>query len=507
MSSATKTAIQPTREENYSDWYLEVIKAAGLAEHSPVRGCMVIKPWGYAIWEHMQRILDGMFKETGHENAYFPLFIPLSFLEKEAQHVEGFAKECAVVTHHRLEKGPDGRLIPAGPLEEPLIVRPTSETIIGEMYSNWVQSWRDLPIKINQWANVVRWEMRTRLFLRTTEFLWQEGHTAHATEKEALEETTQMLNIYENFVQNYLGVPVIKGEKTPTERFPGAVATYTIEAMMQDRKALQGGTSHFLGQNFAKASKIQFCDEQGALEYAWTTSWGITTRMIGALVMTHSDDDGLILPPRVAPAQVVIIPVMHKEESKAAVLSYCHRLAEELRAQIYADVKVRVIVDERDMRGGDKLWSWIKKGVPLRLEIGPRDIEKGMLGLARRDRGHKETTMVTKEDLVAKIGEHLDAIQNDLFTKARRFRDEHIRRIDTKEEFYAYFTALNADKPEIHGGFALCHWSGDEEVEKQVKEDLGVTIRCIPLDAPIENGRCVISGKPSNKRVIFAKSY
>ncbi len=507
MSNATKTAIQPTREENYSDWYLEVIKAAGLAEHSPVRGCMVIKPWGYAIWEHMQRILDGMFKETGHENAYFPLFIPLSFLEKEAQHVEGFAKECAVVTHHRLEKGPDGKLIPAGPLEEPLIVRPTSETIIGEMYSKWVQSWRDLPIKINQWANVVRWEMRTRLFLRTTEFLWQEGHTAHATEKEALEETTQMLNIYENFVQNYLGVPVIKGEKTPTERFPGAVATYTIEAMMQDRKALQGGTSHFLGQNFAKASKIQFCDEQGALEYAWTTSWGITTRMIGALVMTHSDDDGLILPPRVAPAQVVIIPVMHKEESKAAVLSYCHRLAEELRAQIYADVKVRVIVDERDMRGGDKLWSWIKKGVPLRLEIGPRDIEKGMLGLARRDRGHKETTMVTKEDLVAKIGEHLDAIQNDLFTKARRFRDEHIRRIDTKEEFYAYFTARNADKPEIHGGFALCHWSGDEEVEKQVKEDLGVTIRCIPLDAAIENGRCVISGKPSNKRVIFAKSY
>src|SRR3984957_11078295 len=331
MSGKAQTAIHPTREENYPEWFQEVIRVSELAEHSPVRGCMVIKPWGYAIWENMQRILDGMFKATGHVNAYFPLFIPLSFLEKEAGHIEGFAKECAVVTHHRLEKGKDGKLVPAGELEEPLIVRPTSETIIGAMYAKWVESYRDLPILINQWANVVRWEMRTRMFLRTTEFLWQEGHTAHSTEAEAREETMRMLDVYVNFVEKYIALPVIKGEKTPAEKFPGAVNTYCIETMAQDRKALQGGTSHFLGQNFPKASDIKFRDVDGEVRYAWTTSWGATTRLIGAMVMAHSDDDGLILPPRVASSHLVILPVIHKEETKTEVLSYCHSLAGQLR--------------------------------------------------------------------------------------------------------------------------------------------------------------------------------
>jgi len=503
----TKTAIQPTREENYPEWYQQVIKAADLAEHSPVRGCMVIKPWGYAIWENVQRILDGMFKATGHQNAYFPLFIPLSFLEKEAQHVEGFAKECAVVTHHRLEKGKDGKLIPASPLDEPLIVRPTSETIIGEMYAKWVQSYRDLPILINQWANVVRWEMRTRLFLRTTEFLWQEGHTAHAKKEEAVEETLRMLNVYEDFVQNFLAVPVIKGEKTESERFPGAVNTYALEAMMQDRKSLQAGTSHFLGQNFAKAAGIKFCDEKGEEQYAWTTSWGMTTRLIGAMIMTHSDDDGLVLPPRVASSHVVILPVIHKEESKKEVLEACHLLAKELRAISYHGTALNVIVDERELRGGEKVWSWIKKGVPLRIEIGPRDLAKGVVSLARRDRPHREVQAIARNELVARATTILEEIQRGLYQKAVAFRDQHIHRIDNKEEFYAFFTPKHADQPEIHGGFALCHWSQDPLVEEQVKQDLNVTIRCIPLDGEPERGRCVISGKESSKRVIFAKAY
>ncbi len=495
----------PNREENYSDWYQKVIE--DLAEHAPVRGCMVIKPWGYALWENIQAILDRVFKETGHQNAYFPLFIPLSFLEKEAAHVEGFAKECAVVTHHRLELGKDGKLIPASPLEEPLIIRPTSETIVGEMFAQWVKSYRDLPLLINQWANVVRWEMRTRLFLRTTEFLWQEGHTAHETETEAKEETMRMLMIYEKFAHNCLAMPVIAGIKSESEKFPGAVTTYCIEGMMQDRKALQCGTSHFLGQNFAKASKIQFNDKEGTLSYAWTTSWGVTTRLIGGLVMTHSDDDGLVLPPRIASAHLVIIPIVHKEETRLDVIAYCHSLAFELRHLEYHGKKITVVVDERDMRGGDKSWSWIRKGVPCRLEIGPRDIAEGNLGLMLRDRPHKEKKVFTRPQLVSEFLAELDALQERMYTKAVAFRDAHLRRIDTKEEFYAFFTSKNRETPEIHGGFALCHWSGEEDVEEIVKRDLNVTIRCIPLNAPHEEGHCVISGKKSQRRVIFAKAY
>lgn len=505
MNKQQKNAISPTREENYPEWYQQVLKAADLAEHSPVRGCMVIKPWGYAIWENMQKILDAKFKETGHQNAYFPLFIPLSYLEKEAKHVEGFAKECAVVTHHRLEVGKDGKLVPAGALEEPLIVRPTSEMIIGEMFSKWVESYRDLPLLINQWANVVRWEMRTRLFLRTTEFLWQEGHTVHATEGEAIEETLRMLNIYEEFAKKTLAIPVIKGEKTASERFPGAVSTYTIEAMMQDRKALQGGTSHFLGQNFAKSSDIKFRDAEGNTCYGWTTSWGVTTRLIGALVMTHSDDDGLVLPPKIAPIHLVIVPIIHKEEMQQEVMSYCHLLAGELRHLIYDSKAVSVRVDDRDMRGGDKTWSWIKKGVPLRLEIGPRDIEKDQLLLMRRDRPHKETTPFTRGLLVAKLSEILQEMQTALYDKALEFRNKHTHKIDTKQDFYDFFTAK--DQESIHGGFAYAHWCEDEAVERAVKEDLGVTIRCIPLEEEEEEGGCVITGKKSLRRVIYAKSY
>ncbi len=507
MSTKTQTAIQPTRQENYPEWYQAVIKAADLAEHSPVRGCMVIKPWGYAIWENMQQILDKMFKDTGHQNAYFPLFIPLSFLEKEAAHVDGFAKECAVVTHHRLEKGKDGKLIPAGPLEEPLIVRPTSETIIGAMFSKWVESYRDLPLLINQWANVVRWEMRTRMFLRTAEFLWQEGHTAHATEQEAKEETDRMLGVYEHFVQNCLAIPVITGEKTPSERFPGAVATYSIETMTQDRKALQGGTSHFLGQNFSKASEIRFRDAVGETQYAWTTSWGVTTRLIGAMVMTHSDDDGLVLPPRVASAHIVLLPVIHKEETKASVLEYCHALAGQLRHLNYHGKPLSVIIDEREMRGGDKTWSWIKKGIPIRIEVGPRDIVADKLPMARRDKGHKDIQGVSRQELVGTVLSILDEMQNGLFQKALDFRNAHIKKIDTKEEFYAFFTPKNQENPEIHGGFALAHWCGDLDVEEQIKKDLSVTVRCIPNDSPLEEGKCPISGKPSQRRVIYAKAY
>ena len=502
-----KTAIEPTREENYPEWYQQVVKAADLAEHSPVRGCMVIKPWGYALWENMQRILDAKFKETGHQNAYFPLFIPLSFLEKEAQHVEGFAKECAVVTHHRLEKNAEGKLAPAGELEEPLIVRPTSETIIGAMFSKWVDSYRDLPLLINQWANVVRWEMRTRMFLRTTEFLWQEGHTAHATHDEALEETMKMLDVYVDFARNYLAIGVIPGEKTPSERFPGAVSTFTIEAMMQDRKALQCGTSHFLGQNFAKASEIRYRDAEGKLEHAWTTSWGLTTRLIGALIMTHSDDDGLIMPPRIASSHIVILPVIHKEESREEVIQYCKDLAKELRGINYMGLPIHVTIDQRDIRGGEKTWSWIKKGIPLRLEIGPRDISSDSLCLTRRDKPHKELIKVSRKELIENLSSILDDMHHNMLAKAEAFRDSNIKKIDSKEEFYAFFTPKNAQQPEVHGGFAYSHWSGDAEVEEIVKKDLNVTIRCIPLDGEEEEGVCVISGEKSTRRVLFAKSY
>lgn len=506
MAKKAENAISPTRQEDYPEWYQQVIKAADLAEQSPVRGCMVIKPWGWTIWENIQRILDRMFKETGHVNAYFPLFIPMSYLEKEAEHVEGFAKECAVVTHHRLEPGPEGGLVPAGPLEEPLIVRPTSETIIGAMYAKWVQSYRDLPILINQWANVVRWEMRTRMFLRTTEFLWQEGHTVHATEAEALEETQKMLGVYAEFARNYLAIPVIKGEKTAGERFPGAVSTYAIEAMMQDRKALQMGTSHFLGQNFARASQIKFLNQEGVECLAWTTSWGVSTRMIGGLIMTHSDDDGLVLPPRVAPRHVVMIPIFRSDEEKSAVLEYCHQLAHQLREQAYSDGRVLVEVDERDMRGGEKTWQHVKKGVPIRLEIGPRDIASDSVFVGRRDQPPREKTSMPRAQFIKDVVHILDAIQNSLYDRALRLREEATQTIDEFGEFEKFFTPQNPDKPEIHGGFASCHWADDPAVDEKLKE-LKVTIRCIPEDAPEESGKCIITGKPSNRRVIFAKAY
>jgi prolyl-tRNA synthetase len=502
-----KTAITPTRADDYPEWYQQVIKAADLAENSPVRGCMVIKPWGYRIWENIQHVLDKKFKDTGHQNAYFPLFIPKSFLEKEAKHVAGFAKECAVVTHHRLEVGPDGTLIPAGELEEPLIVRPTSETIIGAMFAKWIQSYRDLPLLINQWANIVRWEMRTRLFLRTTEFLWQEGHTAHATSGEARQETKMILDLYADFAENYMAMPVIKGEKTEGERFPGAISTYCIEAMMQDRKALQAGTSHFLGQNFAKASEIKFLDMSGKEEFAWTTSWGVSTRLIGGIIMTHGDDDGIIMPPRLAPAHVVILPIIHGDDVKTSVLEYCDVLAAELRGQTYDGRPLEVIVDKSEGRGGEKVWGWIKKGIPMYCEIGPRDIAAGAVFTGRRDRGRKERYTLPRNEFVGTIAATLDDIQKSLFERARDFRDKNIIRIDSKDDFYSYFTPKNIDKPEIHGGFALCHWNGKAAVEEQLRNDLSVTVRCIPLDNNEEPGKCVITGEPSTQRVIFGKSY
>ena len=462
---------------------------------------MVIKPWGYSLWENIQRILDGKIKAIGCQNAYFPLFIPLSFLEKEAEHVEGFAKECAVVTHHRLEKNGEGKLVPAGALEEPLIVRPTSEMIIGHSFSQWIESYRDLPLMINQWANVVRWEMRTRMFLRTAEFLWHEGHTAHATSQEAETQAKRGLELYRDFCYDHLALPVICGEKTPSERFPGAVTTYSIEAMMQDRKALQAGTSHFLGQNFAKSSQIRFRTETGTQEYAWTTSFGATTRLIGALIMTHGDDDGLILPPRIASSHVALIPIIHKEESRAQILDYCNSLAALLRDARYADEPLRVVVDQRDLRGGEKSWSWIKKGVPIRIEIGLREIEADRLGLLRRDRPHKEAKPFARSDLPREIPQILQEIQDGLLQRALGFREANTVRIDSRDEFFRFFSS------ETGGGFALCHWNEDPEIEKMVKEELNVTIRCIPHHMEEEKGRCIFTQEPSQRRVLFAKSY
>jgi len=511
-AAAAKTAITPRRDEDFPEWYQQVIRAAELAEPSDVRGCMVIRPWGYGIWENMQRQLDAMFKATGHRNAYFPLFIPLSYMQKEAEHVEGFAKECAVVTHHRLDIGPDGKMRPApgAELTEPLVVRPTSETIIGATYAKWVQSYRDLPILINQWCNVVRWEMRPRIFLRTTEFLWQEGHTVHESEAEAREETKRMLDVYEEFVRDYVAVPVFSGEKSESERFPGAVQTLCVEAMVQDRKAIQAGTSHFLGQNFSRASGIQFQTRDGKQEFGWTTSWGMSTRMIGTLIMAHADDDGLILPPRIAPTHIVILPITPKEETRAAVLEASDKLAAELRAAQYNGAPIEVEVDRRDLGGGVKNWEWIKKGVPLRVELGPRDLESGNVAVSRRDQPIKAKEFLARHEFVRRAPEILDSIQNNLLQRAKAFRDVNTRELNSKEEFYDFFTPKNSAKPEIHGGFALAHWSGARDIEEQVKDDLKVTIRCIPLDdpaAPAEPGTCVFSGAPSLRRVIWAKSY
>ncbi len=508
MSKAQQNAISPTRTEDYPEWYQQVIKAADMAENSSVRGCMVIKPWGFAIWENMQKVLDGKFKETGHENAYFPLFIPLSLMEKEAQHVEGFAKECAVVTHHRLEAAPNGTLVPAGKLDEPLVIRPTSEMIIGQVYSKWVQSYRDLPILINQWANVVRWEMRTRMFLRTTEFLWQEGHTVHATAEEAVEETRRMLDVYEDFARDFMAMPVVKGEKAPHERFPGAVDTYTIEAMMQDRKALQAGTSHFLGQNFAKAMNIHFQNEKGDDVHAWTTSWGVSTRLVGALIMTHADDDGLVLPPRLAPKHVVIMPIFKTDEEKAKVLDYCRALEKEITGIPYAGEAIRVAIDARDLRGGEKAWQHIKKGVPVRVEVGPRDIGSDSVFVGLRTQSPKDKKAVARSEFVKNLAQTLAAMQQALYDKALAFQKEHTLRIDSLDDLKAYFTptSKNEEKQEAHGGFALVHWVEDAETEKLLKE-MKITHRCIPLEGPAEEGKCIFTGKPSSKRSILAKSY
>ena len=483
------------RSDNYSQWYNELVVKADLAEQSAVRGCMVIKPYGYAIWEKMQRQLDDMFKETGHQNAYFPLLIPKSFLSREAEHVEGFAKECAVVTHHRLKNDPNGGGVVVDPearLEEELIIRPTSETIIWNTYKNWITSYRDLPILVNQWANVMRWEMRTRMFLRTAEFLWQEGHTAHATKEEAEAEAIKMLNVYSDFAEKFMAVPVVKGVKSPNERFAGALDTYTIEAMMQDGKALQSGTSHFLGQNFAKAFDVTFMNKDNKPEYVWATSWGVSTRLMGALIMTHSDDNGLVLPPKLAPIQVVIVPIYKNEEGLKAISEKVEPLVKELRAK---GISVKYD-DAENRRTGFKFADYEIKGVPVRLAIGQRDLEEGTVEIMRRDTLEKET--VKFDGIVAEVERLLEDIQNNLFTKALKMRESKTVTVDSYEEF----------KEKIEdGGFILAHWDGTPETEEKIKEETKATIRCIPFDGDKTPGVCMVTGKPSAQRVVFARSY
>ena len=483
------------RSENYSQWYNDLVVKADLAEQSAVRGCMVIKPYGYAIWEKMQRTLDDMFKETGHVNAYFPLLIPKSFLSREAEHVEGFAKECAVVTHYRLKNAEDGSGVvvdPAAKLEEELIIRPTSETIIWNTYKNWIHSYRDLPILCNQWANVFRWEMRTRMFLRTAEFLWQEGHTAHATKEEALVEAKKMLGVYADFAEKYMAVPVIKGVKTAHERFAGALETFTIEAMMQDGKALQSGTSHFLGQNFAKALDVKFINKENKLDYVWATSWGVSTRLMGALIMTHSDDNGLVLPPHLAPIQVVIVPIYRKQEQLAMVSEKVAGIVEGLKTK-----GISVKYDDADnKRPGFKFADYELKGVPVRLVIGPKDLEENTAEVMRRDTLGKET--VSLDGIVDYVANLLEDIQNNIYTKARNFRDSHIFEANSYDEFKELIEK---------GGFVLAHWDGTTETEERVKEETKATIRCIPLDGDTTPGTCIFTGKPSERRVIFARNY
>ncbi|GAB1468412.1 proline--tRNA ligase [Candidatus Cloacimonadota bacterium] len=507
MSKNKQTAIVPIREQNYAEWYQQVIKAADMAENSDVRGCMVIKPWGYAIWENIQRALDIMFRETGHRNAYFPIFIPKSYFEKEAEHVEGFAKECAIVTHSRLENDGAGGLKVAGELAEPYIVRPTSETIIGASFAKWVSSYRDLPLLINQWANIVRWEMRTRLFLRTAEFLWQEGHTVHETEAEAMEETRKMLGVYATFAKEFLALPVIQGEKTESEKFPGAVTTFCIEAMMQDKKALQSGTSHFLGQNFAKSSGIKYQNRAGEVEYAWTTSWGVSTRLIGALIMAHSDDNGLVLPPKIAPSHVAIIPIYRSEEEHEQVMDFAKQLEQQLKQLSFEGIKVYIELDDRDLTSSERNWYWIKKGIPLRIEIGPRDIAQNTVMVSRRDHEPRDKEAISVDALSSFVCDTLSAIQEGYYQKALAFRTENTIEIDDKQGFYKFFTPKNSGQPEIHGGFASSHWCGDAACEEQIKNDLKVSIRCIPFEGKEEAGNCICCGKESKRRVIFAKSY
>ena len=484
-----------SKSEDYSQWYNEIVIKADLAEHSSVKGCMVIKPYGYSIWEKMQAVLDHKFKETGHSNAYFPLFIPKSYFSKEASHVDGFATECAVVTHYRLKNDGTGNIIvdEEAKLEEELIVRPTSETIIWNTYKGWIQSYRDLPILVNQWANVVRWEMRTRLFLRTTEFLWQEGHTAHATAEEAIEETEKMLDVYADFAENWMGVPVVKGKKTETERFAGALDTYCIEALMQDGKALQAGTSHFLGQNFAKAFDVKFTSKEGKQEHVWASSWGVSTRLMGALIMAHSDDSGLVLPPKLAPIQVVIVPIHKGDEELQKISAFVDELIPRLKG-----FGISVKYDDRDsQRPGFKFAEYELKGVPIRLAIGARDMENGTVELARRDTREKLT--VPQEGLAEYIFQMLAQIQQNIYDRALKFRDEHITEANSYEEFKALL--------ETKTGFISAHWDGTAETEKRIKEETKATIRCIPLDNKLEDGVCVLTGKPSKQRVLFAKAY
>ena len=472
------------RKENYSQWYLDVISAGKLADYAPVKGCMVIRPSGFAIWEAMQARLDRMFKETGHVNAYFPLLIPKHFMEKEAEHVEGFSPECAVVTHGGGKE-----------LEEPLMIRPTSETVIGHMYSQWIQSYRDLPVLINQWCNVLRWEMRTRLFLRTSEFLWQEGHTAHETEEEAQEETMRMLEIYRRFQEEDLAIPVIPGLKTESEKFPGAIATYCIEAMMQDGKALQAGTSHNLGQNFAKAFDITFLDRKNEQSHAWTTSWGVSTRMIGGLIMTHSDDDGLIIPPRIAPVQVVIIPIFTNDSERAETKAFAESIAERLHSRLD---RLKVVIDHRDdLRPAEKFFHWLQQGIPVRIEVGPRDVAKQCGMVARRDVREKES--VELESITAHVCDLLEKIQENLFQRALEFREQNTRRAKNYEEF--------CEIMKKEGGFVMAHWNGSPEVEAKIKGDTKATIRCIPLDPDPVPGKCIVTGEPSEREVIFAVAY
>jgi prolyl-tRNA synthetase len=484
------------RDENYAQWYNDLVIKADLAENSAVRGCMVIKPYGYAIWEKIQAQLDKMFKATGHVNAYFPLFIPKSFFSKEAKHVEGFAKECAIVTHYRLKADPNGKGVvvdPTAKLEEELIIRPTSETIIWNSYKNWIQSYRDLPILINQWCNVVRWEMRTRLFLRTAEFLWQEGHTAHATREEAVEETVKMINVYADFAENFMALPVIKGYKSETERFAGAIDTYAIEALMQDGKALQAGTSHFLGQNFAKAFDVQFTDKTGKLDYVWATSWGLSTRMIGALIMAHADNHGLVLPPLLAPIQVVIIPIYKNAEQLESISLVAGKIKADLEAS-----GISVKYDDRDNnKPGWKFADYELKGVPVRIAIGPRDIENKTVEIARRDTLEKET--ISMDTTVKHISGLLENIQQNIYRKAAEFKKENTRYVDTWKDFVSTL--------DNEGGFIMAHWDGTPETEEKVKEETKATIRCIPFDSPEEEGKCIYSGRPSKRRVLFARSY
>ena len=511
--TAEKTAITPTRAQDFPEWYQQVIKAADLAENSETRGCMVIKPWGYGIWELIQQQLDRKFKATGHQNAYFPLLIPLSYLEKEAEHAEGFATECAVVTHHRLEVVKDEvtgktRMIPAGELAEPYVIRPTSETIIGAAFARWIESYRDLPLLINQWANVMRWEMRPRLFLRTAEFLWQEGHTAHETQDEAIQETRMIHGLYEGFLRDHLAIPVVAGEKTENERFPGADMTLTVEAMVQDRKAIQAGTSHYLGQNFSKAQNISFAGRDGQVQHAHTTSWGVSTRLIGTLIMAHSDDDGLILPPRVATQQIVILPITPKDDTRAAVIAACHALADSLRQQIHHGEALRVHVDTRDLSGGVKKWEWIKKGVPIRIEIGPRDLETQKVCVQRRDQPVAAKEFAAQADFLAAATSILDAIHLTLLERATALRDSNITACDSLDAFHAHWAQ---DNP----GWLHTAWAGTPEQEEELSKQHKIAIRCIPLATSSlppqlmagSNDTCFLTGTTTATRALWGRSY